>query len=57
MHRNLISDMHEYHLVGHSGREHLVELFDRSYFIPEKMKKIAEVIDNCEKCHTSKPVW
>jgi Integrase zinc binding domain/RNase H-like domain found in reverse transcriptase len=57
MHRNLICDMHEHRLVGHPGREHLAELLDRSYFIPGKTKKIAEVIDNCKKCHTSKPVW
>jgi RNase H-like domain found in reverse transcriptase/Integrase zinc binding domain len=57
MHRNLISNMHEYRLIGHSGRERLAELLDRSYFIPGKMKKIAEVIDNYEKCHTSKPIW
>jgi Integrase zinc binding domain len=57
MHRNLISDMYEYRLAGHPGREHLAELLDKSYFILRKMKKIAEVINNCEKCHISKPVW
>jgi Integrase zinc binding domain len=57
MHKNLISDIHEHRLVGHPGRERLAELLNRSYFIPGKTKKIAEVIDNCEKCHTSKPVW
>jgi Integrase zinc binding domain len=57
MHKNLISDMHEYRLVGHPRRKHLVELLDRFYFIPRKIKKITEVIDNCEKYHISKPVW
>jgi Integrase zinc binding domain len=48
--------MHEYYLIGHFRREYLAELLDRSYFIPGKTKKIVEVIDNCKKCHTSKPV-
>jgi hypothetical protein len=57
MHRNLISNIYEYCLVGHPSRERLVELLDRAYFILRKMKKITEVIDNYEKCHTSKPIW
>jgi Integrase zinc binding domain len=56
MHKTLISNIHEHRLVGHPGREHLVELLDKFYYIPRKTKKIAEVIDNCEKCYTSKPV-
>jgi Integrase zinc binding domain len=57
MHRTLINDMYEYYFVGHIGREYLAELLDRSYFIPRKMKKIIEVIDNCEKCYISKLIW
>jgi Integrase zinc binding domain len=56
MHKILISNMHKHHLVEHPGREHLTELLNRSYFISRKTKKITEIIDNCEKCHTLKPV-
>jgi hypothetical protein len=48
--------MHKYHLVGYPGRECLVELFNKSYFISRKIKKITEIIDNCKKYHTSKPI-
>jgi hypothetical protein len=49
--------MYEYHLVGYLKREYLAELLDRSYFIPRKIKKIVEVINNFEKYYILKPVW
>lgn len=55
MHTQLIKDMHEHALVGHPGRDRMNELLSRSYFIPGRNEKVAEVLDNCGTCKQSKP--